>query len=278
MRWHLMDGRTYTWLNRPPLEIQVPDLRGKKVLITGSSGYIGVHLSSLVEELGGKVIQYDLPRYSVMDAWNLHHDFRWYRPELVIHLAAHKYATTAEEIPTTVAELNIIGTQNMIDVSTYLDIPLTLASTCKAADPCTAYGASKLIAERVVLNYEKGNVFRLVNVIGSTGSVIDIWDHTPANEPLVVHEAKRFYISPHEACKFFLATTALPHGVYAPWGLDHIWTSELAKRYSTGFREIVYKPLRRGDRPTERILAEYEASCPVENQPNLLQIFGPWEA
>ena len=45
--------------------------------------------------------------------------------------------------------LNIISTTNIAKLNVK---KIILGSTCKAANPITSYGASKLICERIVLN------------------------------------------------------------------------------------------------------------------------------
>ena len=52
---------------------------------------------------------------------------------------------------------------------------MIFASTCKAADPITSYGASKLICERIILN-SGGTVVRFVNVFDTSHSVTKIWE------------------------------------------------------------------------------------------------------
>jgi hypothetical protein len=149
-----------------------------RVLVTGSDGYLGRMVCRLLTMRGHTPIGFDLPQdvltHTIPEA------------DACIHLAANKYATHAEENPAETAHLNIAGTQRIVQ-----HIPRTvLASTCKAAAPITSYGASKLIAERITLN-AGGSVVRLVNVLGSTGSVTDIWDATPKGQPLPVTNCKR---------------------------------------------------------------------------------------
>ena len=185
-----------------------------------------------------------------------------------IHLAAHKYATTAEELPEQVAELNIRGTANVVRAS---GCPVILASTCKAADPCTVYGASKLIAERIVLN-AGGTVVRLVNVVGSTGSVLEIWDQTEG--PIPVTDCKRMWIGASRAASLFVRALTLEPGRYAPLVGPPTTVASLAESYAPE-REYEPVPLRRGDRPVERLVGEYETETTVDSE--FIRIYDCWE-
>ena len=83
-----------------------------------------------------------------------------FKPDLIFHLAGAKHAPEGEVNTWSTLDINSNGTKNLLS----LKAPSTkfvLASTCKAANPEVVYGASKLIAERMVLN-EKGSVARFL--------------------------------------------------------------------------------------------------------------------
>jgi FlaA1/EpsC-like NDP-sugar epimerase len=148
-----------------------------------------------------------------------------------------------------------------------------LASTCKAAAPITAYGASKLIAERVVLN-AGGTVVRLVNVLGSSGSVTDIWDEVPDEDPLPVTDTRRMFISPDKAAELLVRALELEPGRYAPVPRGPMSMFQLAAvRYPN--RSTRQVPLRRGDRPVERLMNDYETPVPMDG--DLVRIVDCWE-
>lgn len=226
-----------------------------RVLVTGGAGYIGQRVCALLRGRGHEPTVLDLP------ASVLHRDTVAAFTDLdaCIHLAAHKYATLGEEQPAEVAELNITGTRNVVDV---FGSRVVLASTCKAADPMTCYGASKLIAERVALN-GGGRVVRLVNVLGSTGSVADLWRQLPPREPLPVTDCERMWMTAEQASALFVNALGWPSGRYAP-DVEPEPVSEIARRLYPG-RTTRLIALRRGDRLVERLVAEYEhasAWCP----------------
>jgi len=228
-----------------------------RALVTGSSGFIGSRLCDRLERDGWAVVRLDVEE-DVLSDWTADVD-------VAFHLAAHKHAPLGEEIPAEVADLNIRGTQAVVERTPRV----VLASTCKAASPVTVYGASKLIAERIVLN-AGGSVLRFVNVLGSSGSVTDIWDELDG--PLPVTDCERMFVSPDEAVTALVEVASLPAGRYgmvAP--LRHM--REVAAELYPG-RQQVPVPLRRGDRPVERLLGEYETGVDVGG---LVAITDPWE-
>lgn len=232
-----------------------------KVIVTGSAGFIGQRVCSLLGERGYGVIECDLGENVLK--------FCPPRADAVIHLAANKYATDGEVNPYTVARFNIDATAAVLDWAPRV----VLASTCKAANPITCYGASKLICERMVLNYG-GTVLRLVNVLGSTGSVTDIWDAVPEDEPLPVTSCYRLFITPEDAVRLLVDALDLPPGRYGPRAATgHHMDTVAAIAHPKRPRKRV--PLRVGDRPKERLVGEYER---CEPHGDFLRILDAWEA
>lgn len=231
------------------------------LLVTGSEGFLGSRLTEAARNRG-----YDVSGCDVADDI-LSPSFRT-NADIAVHLAANKHAPLGEEHPTEVADLNIRGT----DVVTRQAGRVILASTCKAADPVTAYGASKLIAERIVLN-AGGSVVRLVNVLGSSGSVTEIWNELPPDAPLPVTDTERYFISPEAAVSAFLDAIDLPPGRYAPVLGAIRRMSDVAAELHPG-RSQQLCPLRRGDRPQERLLNEYETATQISE--SLVRITDCW--
>ena len=150
----------------------------KKVLITGSSGYIGSHLSkmlvdSLKYEVHGLDVrepQYPIHRFYQQDInrlFNIDEEF-----DCVIHLAALVSVGQSEQKPISYYITNLNGTMNVINkIKTKNFI---FASTGAAQDCESAYGISKRAAEDVVKEFctihrpTPYTIFRFYNVIGST--------------------------------------------------------------------------------------------------------------
>jgi UDP-glucose 4-epimerase len=150
----------------------------KKVLITGSSGYIGSHLSkmlmdSLKYEVHGLDIresQQVMNRFYLQDInrpFNIDEEF-----DAVIHLAGLVRVGESEVMPIKYYITNLNGTMNVVNkIKTKNFI---FSSTGAAQDCSSAYGISKRAAEDVVREFctthrpTPYTIFRFYNVIGST--------------------------------------------------------------------------------------------------------------
>jgi UDP-glucose 4-epimerase len=149
----------------------------KKILITGNSGYIGSHLSKLLDkeyELYGMDLKN--PQHPVTKHFK--HDIRQNIPasniefDTVIHLAALVNVGESEKMPTDYYMTNFCGTLNIMNTVKFKNF--VFAST-GAAEGCTsAYGTSKKAAEDCVREWcvyknIPYTTFRFYNVIGTDG-------------------------------------------------------------------------------------------------------------
>jgi len=104
--------------------------------------------------------------------------------DIVFHAAALKHVPSCEYNPFEAIKTNIHGTQNVVEVALDEEVEKFInISTDKAANPISTMGATKLLAEKLVVsaNYYKGDrktvlsSVRFGNVIGSRGSVLQIF-------------------------------------------------------------------------------------------------------
>ena len=101
--------------------------------------------------------------------------------DLIIHAAAMKQVPACEYNPSEAIATNVDGSQNIVDAAIDAGVAQVVAlSTDKAVNPVNLYGATKLCAEKVIV---QGNAYaadsntrlscvRYGNVVGSRGSVV----------------------------------------------------------------------------------------------------------
>ena len=146
--------------------------------------------------------------------------FNRYRPEVVFHAAAHKHVPVLERHPVEAASTNVFGTLNVVAAATGVGVQrFVQISTDKAVRPSSVMGASKRIAEQIVLSRAPCGAsyctVRFGNVLGSRGSVIPTFTRQIANGgPVTVTDERmtRFFMSVEEAVQLVLESSVLSDG------------------------------------------------------------------
>ena len=157
---------------------------------------------------------------SVRDRARLDSIFKKYRPQIVIHAAAHKHVPLMENSCGEAIKNNVLGTCNAADAAEkYSAERFILISTDKAVNPTNVMGASKRLCERVIqCRADSETVFTAVrfgNVIGSNGSVISLFERQiAAGGPLTVTDkrATRFFMTISEAAGLVMQAGAIAKG------------------------------------------------------------------
>jgi FlaA1/EpsC-like NDP-sugar epimerase len=238
-------------LGRPQAVLDRESMRklveGRRVLVTGSGGTIGAELVRQVAALGPRRLtlfdssEYqlygidreileahpDLPREAVIgdvrDARRIDEAMAAARPELVFHAAALKHVPIVEAHPIEGVLTNTIGTRNVAEACRAHGVgTMVLISTDKAVNPGNVMGATKRIAEMICQTLDLAEVprtggtryvtVRFGNVLGSTGSVVPLFQHQLARGgPLTVTdpEITRFFMTVREAVELVLQAAAL---------------------------------------------------------------------
>lgn len=241
-------------LGRAEIDLNSPEvlnfLDKKRVLVTGAGGSIGRELclqlakkcnieSICIVGKGENSIFYtnqDLQEELLSDKSDLAVEkriadvrnksrmdsiFREFKPDVVFHAAAHKHVHLMELNPCEAFDNNVLGTQNIAELAGEHQVEaFVLISTDKAVNPTSIMGSTKSLAEKVTLitsklfPQTKFTAVRFGNVLGSRGSVIQVWEKQLAKGlPITVtdKEATRFFMTIPEASQLVIQAAAKAH-------------------------------------------------------------------
>ena len=236
-------------LGRDAVELDMEEVRrrieGRTVLVTGGAGSIGSELARhiamleprrlvLVDQAESRLYftQIELAQAhpsldlvavvaSVVHRRRLAQIFAQHRPDFVFHAAAYKHVPLME---TNIAEAirnNVVGTLNAARCAAAVGSAVfLLISTDKAVRPSSIMGATKRIAERLILGLPAlaaantdYRAVRFGNVLGSDGSVLPLFERQlAAGRPLPVTDPKvtRYFMTTTEAVQLVLRASTLP--------------------------------------------------------------------
>jgi FlaA1/EpsC-like NDP-sugar epimerase len=227
----------------------------------------------------------------VLDGPLLAELFDRYRPATIYHAAAFKHVPLMESNPIAVIRNNALGTWELAKAAIAGAAErLLVISTDKAVNPRSIMGASKRLAELVVLRMSNSrtriNAVRLGNVLGSQGSVSALFQRQIAHGgPVTVthSEARRFFITLQETVDSIMTAAALDESgaIFLPKMSEPLKVLDLAKLMITeeGLHaprdvEILFTGLRPGDKLEEQLLSEREATAPT-SAARLQRVTGP---
>lgn len=127
----------------------------------------------------------------------------------VFLFAASKHVDICERFPEECIKTNIDGCLNTLKACDKYNTPLTFSSTDKAVAPVNAYGASKMMCEKILLGQDrvKVSIARYGNVLGSRGSVLEMFVKSIlTSQPVCVTDERctRFWIKIEDAARFVI--------------------------------------------------------------------------
>ena len=235
------------FLARPPLPSPPHDVldavRNQPVLITGAGGSIGSALALRMAALAppklilleaseshlyrlesqwaaaaaansGVAAQVTPILGSAADRALLDEIFSIHAPRIVFHAAAFKHVPLMEEQPLAAIQNNIFATEILVHAAAAHGARVVLLSTDKAVEPASVMGATKRVAEQIVLAHG-GTVLRLGNVLASRASVAEVFARQIfLGGPLTVTDpaARRYFLTVDEAVNLLLFAAALNPG------------------------------------------------------------------
>jgi FlaA1/EpsC-like NDP-sugar epimerase len=218
---------------------------GKRVLVTGAGGSIGRELCRQIARWGptelvllghGENSIFEtlleieenhpaLPLHPIIadvrDIDRMSVIFENHRPQVVFHAAAHKHVPLMEVNIEEAISNNVLGTRNIAEVSINTEVErLVLISTDKAIRPSSVYGATKRLAELIILDAANRtglafSVVRFGNVLGSRGSVIPRFEsQIVRGGPITIThpDMERYFMTIPEAVHLVLQASAMGKG------------------------------------------------------------------
>jgi UDP-glucose 4-epimerase len=265
-----------------------------RALVTGGAGFIGSHVADALVERGDDVWVLDnlasgkseninahalLVQADIRDAAAVERAFADARPDVCFHLAAQADVRVSIARPAFDAEVNLIGTVNILESARAGETQVVFSSTGGAiygecdgpADedsprlPLAPYGASKLAGEEYVATWSRlyggGHVaLRYGNVYGprqdphgEAGVVAIFFGRIANGQELHIYgdgRQTRDYVFVGDVVAATLAASTAPAGVYNVGTGTETSVLELAdgcKRASGVDAEVVFDPPRLGE-------------------------------
>ena len=235
-------------LGRSPvvLEHQLIEDRiaGRVVLVTGAAGSIGSELCRQIarfapadlvgfenSETGLFHLEHEMRKSfpevafhpeigSIQNMRRVEEVFGKYSPAMIFHAAAYKHVPMMEAHLFEAVENNVFGTWNVASAAVRFGVgEFVLISSDKAVRPTNIMGATKRIAEFIILSFANTTTrfvaVRFGNVLGSNGSVVPMFkQQILAGGPVTVThpEMQRFFMTIPEASQLVLQASAMGRG------------------------------------------------------------------
>ncbi|MBW3589265.1 MAG: UDP-N-acetylglucosamine 4,6-dehydratase (inverting) [Actinobacteria bacterium] len=190
--------------------------------------------------------------------------------DLIVHAAAMKQVPACEYNPFEAIQTNVMGAQHVAEAAIDVGVPRVVAiSTDKAVNPVNLYGATKLCAEKILV---QGNAYastsetrmscvRYGNVVGSRGSVVPLFLRQSREGLLTLTDERmtRFWITLKQGVELVIEAFKEMHGgeIFVP-KIPSIRVTDLAEAIAPGVPRKV-TGIRPGEKLHEMLLTPDES-------------------
>jgi UDP-N-acetylglucosamine 4,6-dehydratase/5-epimerase len=188
----------------------------------------------------------------------------------VVHAAALKQVPACEYNPIEAVTTNIMGTCNVIEAALDRRVARVLTiSTDKAVNPVNLYGATKLVAEKLLVqaNAYSGDLptrfscCRYGNVVGSRGSVVPLFQQQGERGVLTLThpDMTRFWLTKEQGVRFAVQCVERMHGgeVFVP-KIPSMRLVDLARALAPD-ADLQFVGIRPGEKVHEVLVSEDES-------------------
>ena len=244
-------------------------MKEEQILVTGGAGYIGSHAVKLLLQKGYNVIVIDnlvyghrqaLPENVILvqgaigDKTITRKIFNEYNIKAVLHFAAYAYVGESVTDPGKYYRNNVVGTLTLLEAMVAAGVKyFVFSSTCATygvpkwipltedhpQEPINPYGASKLMVERVLADFDRAHdlksvCFRYFNAAGADPTGLLGEDHNPETHliPLVLDTA----LGRQEAISILGTDYSTPDGTCIR---DYIHVTDLAQAHILGLEYLL---------------------------------------
>jgi len=203
------------------------DIAGKRILVTGSRGFVGRVLLERLRREGARVVSFDLAEGKDVTDW--HTLARIRKVDLVYHLAAVVFVPASQSAPLATFQVNLLGTLNVLELCRLRGAGLVFASSYVYGPPRylpvdedhplapnNPYAWSKVLGEELCRSYHQQFgvpclVLRPFNIYGegqdrrflvpeivsqiASGDVVRLKDLSPRRDMLYLEDAVEAYLA-----------------------------------------------------------------------------------
>lgn len=218
--------------------------KDKVVMITGGGGSIGSELCRQIARMEPETLvildvyengAYDIQQelriaygnslkvsveiLSVCDKIGMEKVFKAYKPQVILHAAAHKHVPLMEHNCCEAVKNNVFGTLNVVELAEkYNAERFIMISTDKAVNPTNVMGATKRMCEMIIQSHSCSShtttfsATRFGNVLGSAASVVPLFKRQiMAGGPVTITDKRiiRYFMTIPEASQLVLQSGAM---------------------------------------------------------------------